>query len=99
MGGIRVAVSHGREIDQELATFAHQPGAPGVQIWPTRKEGPQHWTEQDLRAAQAAAKAQGISVEAIAMHFYPRAMLGLPGRDEQIEDCIATVENMGRTGV
>ena len=33
------------------------------------------------------------------MHFYDKAMLGLPGRDEQIENYRATLRHMGRAGI
>ena len=32
-------------------------------------------------------------------HFYDKAMLGLPGRDEQIENYQTTIRNVGRAGV
>ena len=33
------------------------------------------------------------------IHFYQKAMLGLPGRDEQIEHYRTTLRNMGRAGI
>jgi len=38
-------------------------------------------------------------IENIAFQYYDRVMLGLPGRDQQIENYCKTVENMGRVGI
>ena len=38
-------------------------------------------------------------LEAIGAHNYIRAMLGLPGADHQIEQCITTIRSMGAVGV
>jgi mannonate dehydratase len=50
----------------------------------------------------AKAKEYGLTLEAIEnvpIHFYQKAMLGLPGRDEQIENYRTTLRNMGRAGI
>ena len=39
------------------------------------------------------------ALENVPNSFYDRAMLGLPGRDEQIENYQATIRNMGRAGI
>ena len=96
---LRVAVGQVFDLNAEVGMFARQMGAPGVQIWPQRGGQPEYWTDDDLRAAQQRCSEFGIELEAIAMHRYIRAMLGLPGRDEQIEECIHTIESMGRAGV
>ena len=48
------------------------------------------------------AEEYGLTLEAIEnvpIHFYDKAMLGLPGRDEQIEHYQTTIRNMGRAGI
>ena len=39
------------------------------------------------------------AIENVPKHFYEEAMLGLPGRDEQIEHMQNTVRNMGEAGI
>jgi mannonate dehydratase len=40
------------------------------------------------------------AIENVPNSFYTRAaMLGLPGRDAEIDGVVATVENMGRAGI
>jgi mannonate dehydratase len=39
------------------------------------------------------------ALENVPVQFYAKAMLGLPGRDEQIEHMTNTMRNMGRAGV
>ena len=40
-----------------------------------------------------------IALENVPVHFYDKAMLGLPGRDEQIEHMATTIGHMGRAGI
>jgi mannonate dehydratase len=39
------------------------------------------------------------AIENVPIHFYQKAMLGLPGRDEQIEYYQTTIRNIGRAGI
>lgn len=101
---MRVGVGHVPEVTDEVATFAHQLGAPYVQIWPkywleqTPGAGA-YWSVEELGEAKRRCDERGLVLEAVAAHNYIRAMLGLPGRDEQIEQCMTTIRNMGRFGV
>jgi len=99
MAEMRLAVGGVTEITDDVLGFAAQLGASGLQIWPARRSGPQHWTTAELVEARHRCEEFGLRLEAVAMHIYPRAMLGLPGADAEIEDCIETVRSMGRAGV
>jgi mannonate dehydratase len=96
---MRLAVGGVTEITDEILGFAAQLGASGLQIWPARRSGPQHWTTEELVEARNRCESHGLRLEAVAMHIYVRAMLGLPGGEAEIEDCIRTVRAMGRAGV
>jgi mannonate dehydratase len=91
-------------ITPEVAAIAHQLGAPHVVLWPSvwQEERPGaglRWTVTELAEAKRRAEELGLTLEGIAPHNYVRAMLGLPGRDAQIEQCIETIRSMGAVGI
>src|SRR5690606_8667448 len=64
--------------------------------------GEHRWEYEDLKQLVDRCRERGLTLEAIEnvpVHFYDKAMLGLPGRDEQIEHYQATIRNMGRAGI
>ena len=100
--GIRVGVGQFKELTDEKLRFAAQIGAEGVQLNTPNIPGDTRWEEKDLRALVEKAKQYGLVLEAIEnvpVHFYDKAMLGLPGRDEQIENYRATIRAMGAAGI
>jgi len=99
---MRIAVGQFHELSDEKLRFAAQIGATGVQMNNPTLPGDTHWEEADIRALVDRVEAAGLTFEAIEnvpTHFYNKAMLGLPGRDEQIENYCRTVRNVGRAGV
>jgi mannonate dehydratase len=100
--GMRVAVGQFNELSEEKLRFARQLGVSGVQMNTPLLPGEQRWEESDLKALVARCADHGLTLEAIEnvpIHFYDRAMLGMPGRDEQIEHYRATIRNVGRAGI
>src|SRR5271168_2390165 len=100
--GMRVGVGQFNELTDEKLRFAAQIGAEGVQMNTPKLPGETRWEEKDLRALVEKAESYGLVLEAIEnvpVHFYDKAMLGLPGRDEQIENYCATVRAMGAAGI
>lgn len=100
--GIRVAVGQFNELTEEKLRFATQIGVTGIQMNNPKLPGDQQWEEKDIRALVDKTEAAGLVLEAIEnvpTHFYNKAMLGLEGRDEQIEHYCTTVRNLGRAGV
>jgi mannonate dehydratase len=100
--GIRVAVGQFNELTDEKLRFASQIGVTGIQMNNPKLPGETHWEARDIRALVEKARAHGLTLEAIEnvpTHFYDRAMLGLPGRDEQIANYITTLRNVGAAGV
>ncbi len=99
---MRVAIGQFKELSEERLTFARQLGVSGVQLNTPLLPGEARWEESDLRRLRERCESHGLRVEAIENvpnHFYDKAMLGLPGRDEQIEHYQATIRNMGRAGI
>ena len=99
---MRIAVGQFNELTEEKLRFAAQIGVGGVQLNTPNLPGETHWEERDLRALVDKCAGHGLALEAIEnvpVHFYHKAMLGLPGRDEQIERYRTTLRNMGRAGI
>lgn len=99
---MRVGVGQFNELTEDKLRFAAQIGASGIQLNTPKLPGDAQWEEKDLRALVVKAREYGLPIEAIEnvpVHFYDKAMLGLPGRDEQIEHYRTTVRNIGRAGI
>jgi mannonate dehydratase len=102
MAAMRVAVGQFHELTEEKLKFAAQIGATGLQLNTPHLPGDARWEEADLRGLVDKARAWGLTLEAIEnvpVHFYHEAMLGLPGRDRQIENYRHTIRAMGRAGI
>ena len=100
--GIRVGVGQFNELTDEKLRFAAQIGAEGVQLNTPKLPGDERWEERDLRALVQKAAEHGLALEAIEnvpVHFYDKVMLGLPGREEQIENYSATIRAVGAAGI
>lgn len=99
---MRVAIGQFREPSEERLTFAKQMGASGVLLNTPRIPSDKRWEFTDLLHLRARCEAYGLRLEAIEntpISFYDKAMLGLPGRDEQIENYQTTIQNMGEAGI
>src|SRR5579859_528099 len=102
MERMRVAVGQVSELTEEILTFARQVGVSGIQVNTPKLPGAQRWELDDLVALRQRCESHGLRLEAIEnvpLHFYDKAMLGLPGRDEQIEHYQTTIRNVGRAGI
>ncbi len=100
---MRIALGQMREVTHENMTFARQLGLKSVQFnTPDLPTGSGAWELDDLLWLTERCGRYGLTVEAlenVPVSFYDRAMLGLPGRDEQIENYRRTIRNMGRAGI
>jgi mannonate dehydratase len=101
-GTIRIALGQFNELTVEKLTFARQLGVGGVQMNTPLLPGEERWEYEDLLRLRLLAEEHGLRFEAIEnvpVRFYDRAMLGLPGRDEQIANYQAIIRAMGRAGI
>ena len=99
---MRVAVGQFSELSHERLRFARQLGATGVQVNTPVLPGEKRWELNDLLWLRRRCESYGLRLEAIEntpISFYDKAMLGLPGRDEQIEHYQATIRNLGAAGI
>jgi mannonate dehydratase len=100
--GIRVGIGQFNELTDEKLHFAAQLGVGTVQMNTPKLPGEKRWEEADLRNLVLKCQEYDLTLEAIEnvpIHFYDKAMLGLPGRDEQIENYQETIRNVGRAGI
>ncbi len=99
---MRVAIGQFNELTSERLTFARQLGVAGVQLNTPILPGESRWELRDLQWLVARCESYGLRLEALEntpISFYDKAMLGLPGRDEQIEHYQATIRNLGAAGI
>jgi mannonate dehydratase len=99
---MRVAIGQFRRATDELLNFARQLGCSGVVLNRADLPGEHRWEFMDLLQLRTKVESFGLKVESlenVPLNFYLDAMLGLPGRDEQIENYQATIRNVGRAGI
>ncbi len=99
---MRIALGQAARATDDYLAFARQLGVDGVQLNTPDLPGHQRWELLDLVALRERVESFGLRLEAIENlpnEFYERAMLGDPGRDEEIEHVCATLQNLGRAGI
>ena len=108
---MRVAAGQFSDLTDEIITFTRQVGLQDVQFnmygstqphWGYTAPplpGNARWEYIDLLMLRTRCEDAGLRLNAIEntpTEFYDKAMLGLPGRDEQIENMQYTIRNIGR---
>jgi mannonate dehydratase len=99
---MRIAVGQAARATDEYLDFASQLGVAGVQFNTPDLPGDLRWELADLVALRERVESRALRLEAIENipnQFYERAMLGLPGRDDEIENVAATLRNIGQAGI
>ncbi len=101
--GMRIGLCGSGELTDEELTFAVQLGLTSVRAGTPRVlPGDARWEYEDLRALVERVASYGLKLEVIEntpVGFFDKVLLGLPGRDEQLENYCATIRNMGRAGI
>ena len=93
-----------KEFNDTVMMNARQLGAEGVHFNtpPIAAQDEQYWTVPALQWLKEYAARFELNVEMIEnvpIRFYDKILLNLPGRDEQIENYIRTIRNMGKVGI
>jgi mannonate dehydratase len=99
---MRIAVGQAARATDEYLDFASQIGAGGVQFNTPDLPGERRWELADLVALRERVESRGLHLEAIENipnQFYEKAMLGLPGRDDEVDNVATTIRNMGKAGI
>jgi mannonate dehydratase len=111
---MRIAIGNFPVASDERLKFAKQLGVDGVVLntpqLPAMKRweymdiphAPERWEYLDLVELRTRCENAGLRLEAIEnvpVDFYDKAMLGLPGRDEQIANYQTIIRNLGAAGI
>ena len=110
---MRVAIGQFSQLTDERLAFAAQLGASGIvlntPVLPGKRwehvdvhRGGESWQFLDLLELRTTCENYGLRLEAIEnvpIGFYDRAMLGLPGADEQIAAYAETIRHLGAAGI
>ena len=99
---MRVGLGQFSEISDEILAFIKQLGVQDFLMNSAKLPGDVQWEYEDLAAVKQRADAAGLrlmALENVPVSFYDEIMLGLPGRDAQIEHMSNTVRNVGRAGI
>ncbi len=99
---MRVGLGQFNELTDEKLAYIKQLGADDFLMNTPRLPGDERWELEDLinlKRRADNAELRLMALENVPVSFYDKAMLGLPGRDEQIENMKYTIRNMGKAGI
>jgi len=93
-----------KEFNDDALIMARQLGAEGFHFNtpPIAASDEDFWTERSLRWLKEYTEKFELKLEMIEnvpIRFFDKILLGLPGRDAQIENYIKTLRNMGKAGI
>ena len=99
---IRVGLGQFREISDERLAFIKQCGVDDFQMNTPTLPGDGKWAYEDL--AKLVEKSENVGLRLMALEnvpnvFWDKIMLGLPGREQQLENMIETVRSIGKAGI
>jgi mannonate dehydratase len=99
---MRVGLGQFNELSDERLKFIKQCGCDDFLVNTPNLPGEERWEFRDLLLLRTRADDAGLrlmAIENVPRHFYDAIMLGLPGRERQMENMRETVRNMGRAGI
>lgn len=100
--GMRLALGQFNQLSDERLQFIKQLGVDDVLLNTPLLPGETHWEFMDLLRLRTRCEDAGLrlaAIENVPRTFYDKVMLGLPGRDEQLEHLSTTIRNMARAGI
>jgi mannonate dehydratase len=104
---MRIGVGQFQNLTPDIVRFTKQMGIKDIQLnmyagGSAHLPGDKQWEYMDLLQLRNAVEDAGLrlnALENVPTEFYDKIMLGLPGRDEQIEHMQNTIRNIGRAGI
>lgn len=91
-----------RTIDPQTFKFFLQLGVNEIQFNTPDIPGTDTWSYEDIKAYKEKTESYGVKlvcIENVPIRFYDKVMLGLPGRDEQIDRYIKLIKSFGKLGI
>ncbi len=99
---MRLGLGQFSELSEERLKFIKQLGVEDVLLNTPQLPGKERWEFMDILQLRTEIENAGLrlaALENVPVSFYDQAMLGLPGRDAQIENMATTIRNLGKAGV
>lgn len=99
---MRMCISQFQVFDDEMAKYAKQLGIKYVQMNTPDLPGEKIWDYAALKDLRDRIESYGLKlsmIENVPLIYYDKVIFGTPGRDEQIENYIQTIRNLGSLGV
>ncbi|MDP3062440.1 MAG: mannonate dehydratase [Chloroflexota bacterium] len=99
---MRLGIGQMRELTDDLLAFGKALGATDVVINTPPLPGDGFYEYQALVNLRLRCESAGLHLEAVEnlpRDYYLKVMLGLPGRDQQIENWCKTLRNTGKAGI
>ena len=99
---LRVGLGQFQTPTPSLLAYIKQCGVDDIQMNTARLPGENRWEYEDLAHLREQVNHAGLrlmSLENVPVTFYDKIMLGLPGRESQLDHMVATVTNIGRAGI
>ena len=99
---MRVGLGQFNEINGELLAFIKQVGVDDFLMNTPKLPGDARWEYEDLLSLKNKADKADLrlmALENVPISFYDKIMLGLDGREDQLQNMIHTVRNMGRAKI
>lgn len=99
---MRVGLGQFQELTDEQLMFIKQCGCDDFQMNTPNLPGQQRWEFEDLARLVEHGRQFGlrlIAIENVPTSFCDQIMLGRPGREQQLENMVATVRNVARAGI
>lgn len=99
---MRVVLGQFQKFDEEMAKFALQLGISEIQMNTPALPGEKKWSFESLKELKEKIESFGLrwtAIENVPLVFYDKVILGLSGREEQIENYCQTIRNMGKLGI
>jgi mannonate dehydratase len=101
-GKMHVILKMVRDYNEAIVRFAKQLGLEGIQIGSCNYLGETYYEYEKLLAVKNRLAEQGLKLEAIEnvpISQSYKIMYGIAGRDEQIDNYIKTIKNIGKVGI